>query len=120
MYNFINKDFVLNSDFEIRVVREDPNDIDLLIPLDLRTLNLYVEEMPTFLENRFQFTEVRNIVLRITKNNIDHLCTIHLLNSVDIHSAIMNFTMNYEKHNIEIIKSDYSVEMNLRRKQIND
>lgn len=116
MYSFTNREFVLNSDFEIRIVREDDQDIDLLIPLELRTLNLYIDQMPNFLDDRFQFTEVRNIIIRITKNSENSYCTIHLLNSVDIHSAIMNFTMDFEKHTIEIIKNEYSVEMYLRRK----
>lgn len=116
MYCFTNGKFTLNSDFEIRIVREDSEDIDLLIPLDLRTLNLSFDNMPRYLDNRFQFTEVRNIVLRITKINQNSLCTVHLLNSVDIHSAIMNFTMNYENHSIDIVESDYNVEMILRRK----
>ena len=116
MYSFSNEEFVLNSDFEIRVVREDKDDIDLLIPLDLRTLNLFIDQMPTFIENRFQFNEVRNIILRITKVDHNNLCTIHLLNSVDIHSAIMNFTMNYKEHSIDIIKNDFSVDMYLKRK----
>lgn len=116
MYKFANNTFNLYSDFEIRVVREDETDIDLLVPLDLRTLNLYIDGIPNFLDSRFQFTEVRNVIIRLTKNGDDHYCTIHLLDSVDIHSAIMNFTMNYEDHSIYIVKGDYSVEMNLRRK----
>ncbi|NLC03497.1 MAG: hypothetical protein GX787_04355 [Tissierellia bacterium] len=116
MYSFLNAEFILNSDFEIRVVREDKDDIDLLIPLDLRTLNLCIDQMPSFIDNRFQFNEVRNIILRIAKVDQNNLCTIHLLNSVDIHSAIMNFTMNYKEHSIDIIKNNFSVDMHLRRK----
>lgn len=116
MYKYTNKEFDLFSDFEIRIVREDELDIDLLVPLDLRTLNMIIDEMPDFLDSRFQFTEVRNVIIRLTKNGGDNSCTIHLLDSVDIHSAIMNFTMNYDKHSIYILKNDYSVEMSLRRK----
>ncbi len=116
MYKFSNKKFDLFSDFEIRIVREDEKDIDLLVPLDLRTLNLYIDELPDFLGNRLQFTEVRNIIIRITKNGDDNLCTIHLLDSIDILSATMNFTMNYENYAIYILRNDFSVEMNLRRK----
>lgn len=119
MYKFTKNKFDLFSDFEIRIVREDDRDIDLLVPLDLRTLNLFIDKIPDFLDSRFQFTEVRNIIIRLTKNIDDNYCTIHLLDSVDIHSAIMNFTMNYEEHSIYILKGDYSVEMNLRRK-LND
>lgn len=116
MYKFTNKKFDLFSDFEIRIVREDEMDIDLLIPIDLRTLNLVLDHMPDFLGSRFQFTEVRNIIIRLTRDEKDNLCTVHLLNSVDIQSALVNFTMNYEEHCIYIVKDDYSVEMNLRRK----
>lgn len=116
MYQYTNNEFDLKSDFEIRTVREEDSDIDLLIPLELRTLNLYIDKMPNFLVDRFQFTEIRNIMIRITKYSDTSLCTIHLLKSVDIHSAIMNFTMDFENHIIEIIRNEYSVQMNLRRK----
>ena len=116
MYKYRNKEFDVFSDFEIRIVREDELDIDLLVPLDLRTLNMIIEGMPDFIGSRFQFTEVRNIIIRLTKDGADNTCTIHLLDSVDIHSAIMNFTMNYKEHSIYILKDDYSVEMNLRKK----
>ena len=116
MYKFTNKKFDLFSDFEIRVVREDDSDIDLLVPLDSRTLNILIDKMPDFLDSRFQFTKVRNVVIRLTKDGADNCCTIHLLDSVDIHSAIMNFTMNYEDHCIYIVRDDYTVGMNLRKK----
>jgi len=111
MNKYENGRLIIYSDIEIRKLREENNDIDLLIPLDLRTLNLHINNMPKYIEDRFQFNEVRNIIIRFTTNKDDNICTIHLLNSIDIHSGIVNFTMNYDRHCIRIINSDFSVEI---------
>ena len=111
MNKYENGKLIIYSDIEIRNLREEYNDIDLLIPLDLRTLNLHIDNMPKYIEDRFQFNEVRNIIIRFTTNKNDNFCTIHLLKSIDIHSSIVNFTMNYDRHCIRIVNSDFSVEM---------
>jgi len=113
MNRYENGEFILYSDFEIRTIREESGDIDLLIPLDLRVLNLHIEDMPTYIGDRFQFSEVRNIIIRFTKDEYNNYCTIHLLKNIDLHSAIMNFTLDYKGHKIEIKRKEYSVEMNI-------
>lgn len=104
---------IIHSDFEIRKLREEKDDIDLLIPLDLSVLNLHIDNMPGYISDRFQLTEVRSILIRFTTDSNNNYCTIHFLKSIDIQSAIINFTMDYTNHNIKISKSDYSVEMYL-------
>lgn len=69
--------------------------------------------MPEYISDRFQFTEVKNILIRFTTDHDNNFCTIHFLKSMDLQSAIINFTMDYTNHNIKIIKSDYSVDMYL-------
>ena len=49
---------------------EDGPDIDLFIPIDYRTLNLYIEDMPAYMEGRIQLTEVRNIIIRFLRKKI--------------------------------------------------
>ena len=117
MNEYVNGKFSIYSDFEIRKLREDNGDIDLLIPLDLRTLNLYIENMPTFLSDRLQFNSVRNIILRFNTGDDNNLCTIHLLDSVDILSSIVNFTLDYSNHWIIIVKDDYSSSMYIKSKE---
>ena len=114
MNKYESGEFILNSDFEIRKLREEFNDIDLLVPLDQRVLNLRFESMPTFIADRFQFSEVRNIIIRLTTDKDNNYCTIHLLNSVDLHSAIMNFTFDYKGRSINILRNDFSVEMRIQ------
>lgn len=111
MNKYENGNLVIYSDFEIRKLREDNNDIDLLIPLDLRVLNIHIDNMPKYIEDRFQFNEIRAIIVRITTKTDNNHCTIHLLKSIDLNSAIVNFSMNYKDHNIKIVKGEFSVEM---------
>lgn len=117
MNEYVKGKFTIYSDFEIRKLREDNGDIDLLIPLDLRTLNIYIENMPAFLSDRLQFKSVRNIILRFNTADDNNLCTIHLLDSVDILSSIVNFTLDYSNHLIRIVKDDYSSSMYIKLKE---
>ncbi|WFA07789.1 hypothetical protein [Tissierella sp. Yu-01] len=114
MNKYENGNLVIYSDFEIRKLREDKGDIDLLIPLDMRVLNIHMDDMPKYIDDRFQFSEVRNIIVRFTTSVENDYCTIHLLRSIDLNSAIVNFSMNYKEYNIKIIKSDFNAEMYLQ------
>lgn len=111
-----NGNFLIISEFEIRILREEGPDVDLFIPINLRTLNLHINGLPEYINGRIQFPEVRNIIVRFTKLKDNEFCTIHLLNSVDLQSAVANFEMNYKDHYIKIIKEEYSVEMYLEKK----
>lgn len=111
-----NGNFRITSDFEIRLLKEEGPDVDLFIPLNLRTLNLHIDGLPEYINGRIQFPEVRNIIVRFTKLKDNEFCTIHLLDSVDLQSAIANFEMNYKDYYIKIIKEEYSVEMYLEKK----
>lgn len=101
----------INSDFEIRLLREMDDDIDLLVPINQRVLNLYIDNMPDFLSDRFQFTEVKNIIIRYTTNSENTYCTVHFLRSIDMNSALVNFTVNYEEREIKIVDKEYCVDM---------
>lgn|SRR5699024_5485881 len=115
MNKYEKSNLVLHSDFEIRTLRQEGKDIDVLIPLDLRVLNLHIDNMPEYISDRFQFTEVRNILIRFTTDKDKNICTIHFLKSIDLQSALVNFTMNYKEHNIKIMKAHYSVEMYIEK-----
>ncbi len=111
MNKYENGNLVIYSDFIIRKLREDNKDIDLIIPLELRVLNIHIDDMPKHIIDRFQFNEVRNIIVRFTTHKDNNYCTIHLLRNIDLISAIVNFTINYEEHYIKIVKGEFSVDM---------
>lgn len=101
--------FNLMSDFDIGVLREDEEDIDLIIPLDYRTLDLYFEDMPSYINNRIQCSMIKNIVIRLSKMSTNFLCTIHFLRNIDLHSSVINFEIEYKNKRIEIEDLEYSV-----------
>lgn len=101
------------SDFEIRTIMEEGPDIDLFIPLDLRTLNLYIEDMPQYMDNRIQLNEVRNIIIRFSTEKNSNYCTVHFLRNIDLQSAVMNFVFNYKNHHIKLKRKEYNAEMHI-------
>lgn len=106
----------IESDFEIRILREEGDDIDLFIPLEYRTVNLYLADLPAYLDDRIQFTEIRNVIIRFSTEKDNDYCTIHFLDSIDLHSAVANLVINYKDHYISIKNQAYSSQVSIKRK----
>lgn len=109
-------EFLIISDFEIRTLREGIDDIDLFIPMNMRTLNLYIEDLPAYIKGRLQFTQIRNLIIRFSMNQEEKLCTIHLLKDIDLQSAEVNFKMKYKDYYIILRENKYFNEMYLKKK----
>lgn len=103
----------IKSDFEIRTFMEDGKDVDLFIPLDYRTLNLNIEGLPYYMDDRIQLNEVRNIIIRFSMEKDNDKCTIHFLRNIDLQSAVMNFVIDYSEHYIRLEKKEYNGEMHI-------
>lgn len=99
----------IQSDFNMRILREDDLDIDIIIPLDNRTVDLHFDNMPNYFINRIQCPMIKNIILRLSKLTDNSLCTVHLLRSIDLHSSIINFEIDYNNLFIEIVDLGHSV-----------
>lgn len=99
------------SDFEIRTLREDEEDIDFLIPLNNRPLNLIFCNMPDYLDKRFQFTgSVYGILIRISKFQSNQ-ATIHILKNIDLNSSFLNFEICYDSLLFKVIDCVSFVEL---------
>lgn len=116
--DYIKDKMKIVTDYELRIIKEDENDTDVLIDLDRRTVNFEIDKLPKYLNSRFQFNDVKSIIIRFTKLG-DNICTIHFLRSVDLHSGIVNFEVDYTEHFIEIIDKKYCVEFKITRKEEN-
>ncbi|MCT4617995.1 MAG: hypothetical protein N4A62_01185 [Marinisporobacter sp.] len=114
IYN--NENFYIEHDFEVRIIREEENDVDLLIPIENRTLNVYIEE-GIGLHSRMQFSAVKGILFRFSTLESSHICTIHLLRNIDIHSSIVNFEIDYKDHFIEVKDQEYFIDMRFCKKE---
>lgn len=101
--------FNLISDFDVRVLREDEIDIDIIIPLDFKTLDLQFDNMPNYIGNRIQCSMIKNVVIRLSKLEDNTLCTIHFLRNIDLHSSVLNFEIDYKCKKVYIEDMEYSV-----------
>lgn len=111
-----NGNFLLNSDFDIRVVRQEGDDTDLFIPVGNRTLNLHLGNLAHPSVSRLQFPNVRNLLIRFCSGEESHDCTVHLLSSIDLYSSLMNFEIDYRDSCIELKESPHYAELFITRK----
>lgn len=109
MYEFKQYNLNLVSDFEIKVFKDRECDIDLIIPLNNRTLNLILDS--NNIASRIQFNEVESILIRLRKDD-NNIGTIHFLKDKGIHSTICNFEIDYFSKKLSILINEYTVEMN--------
>ncbi|TAH63436.1 MAG: hypothetical protein EWM50_02705 [Gottschalkiaceae bacterium] len=103
------------SDFEVRILREDDVDIDIIVPLEGRTLDLQFSNMPDYMGNRIQCSIIKNLVMRFSKSANNTICTVHLLRSIDIYSSVINFELDYKELIIQIKDLEYSAVFRILR-----
>ncbi|MBU5675240.1 hypothetical protein KQI88_02260 [Alkaliphilus sp. MSJ-5] len=110
--------FVLKSDFEIREIRqEDENgDVDLFIPIEYKTVNLFLPFIKEENMSRIQLSEVKSIVIRFNTSNVNNRCSIHFLKNIDLLSHLLNFELDYEQYAIIVKQEEYSVSFKLIEK----
>lgn len=106
----------INSDIEINVLNEMEKDVDLIINLDNRVVNLRLYDLPNYIINRIQLTEVKSILIRHSLIEGNNTATIHFLRVIDLNSSLMNFSVDYSKIYIEILNEDFSLSFNIRKK----
>lgn len=110
---------VIETDMEIRTIREEGEDIDIIIPLNNRTVNLYLDDMPPYIKSRFQFSMIKNIIFKFCNIEENTVCTVHFLRSIDLHSSVVNFEIDYSNHYFEILNKEYLVEIRTKKKEYN-
>lgn len=102
--NYSNSNLNIQSDFLIRTIDQGNNDLDLIIPLDNRVVNLSIKPCSPSYPETFQFTQVSSIIIRYNTSPNNNVCSIHLLRSIDMTTALVNFDLSYKGLNFQIIK----------------
>ncbi|AHM55590.1 hypothetical protein EAL2_c02870 [Peptoclostridium acidaminophilum DSM 3953] len=105
----------IETDFEIRLVRDEAFDADIIIPVGDRTVNLEIEGLPEYMGGRLQSCMVANVLIRLSKDESNKVATIHYLRSIDLYSAMLNFEIDYSSCSISIKDEGYSVLMRIQR-----
>ena len=101
------------SDVEVKEIKKDLYNIDLLIPIEYRCVNLDFDNLPVYISSRVQFPLVKSILIRFCTVEDNNICTIHFLSDSGIHSTIANFEMDYSKIYMEILDKEFFVEIKI-------
>ncbi|HEY8892671.1 MAG TPA: hypothetical protein VIM70_20745 [Clostridium sp.] len=109
----------IKSDFEIKEIQKDKQNIDLIIPIEDRCVNIYFDNLPKYINSRIQFPMVKKMFFRFCIIENNNICTIHLLNDSGIHSSIANFEIDYSTIYIEVSDKEFFVDIKFCEKQNN-
>ena len=101
------------SDFKVKEIQKDEYNIDLIINLEYRCVNLYFMELPKYINSRVQFPNVKSVLIRFCTIEDKNICTIHFLANSGIHSTIANFEIDYSETYIEVEDKEFSVDVRL-------
>lgn len=107
----------ITCDFEVKEIIKDEYNIDLIIPMEQRCVNLYFENLPTYIKSRIQFPKVKSILIRFCIKEVDNICTVHFLSDSGIYSTMANFEIDYSETYIEIKDKEFSVDMKIIKKK---
>ena len=101
------------SDFEVKEIQKDEYNVDLIIPLEYRCVNLYFDNFPKYINSRVQFPSVKSILIRFCTKEDNNICTIHFLSDSGIHSTMANFEMDYSETYIEVRDKEFFIDMKM-------
>lgn len=114
MNKYNNYNLNISSELEIKELHNLEEDVDIIINTDRGVVNLLLEELPEYIQSRFQLTEVNHILFRISKIQDTNLCTIHFLRVIDLNSSLMNFVLDISKIKIKIYKTEFQINMEIK------
>lgn len=103
--------FKIASDFKVREIQKDEYNLDLIIPIENRCVNVYLHNAPKYIVSRVQFPSVKSILVRFCIIEDNNICTVHFLSDSGIHSTMANFEMDYSGTYIEIRDCEFFVDM---------
>ena len=106
------------SDFKVKEIQKDEYNIDLIINVEYRCVNLYFMDFPRYLNSRVQFPNVKSVLIRFCTIEDNNICTMHFLGDSGIHSTIANFEIDYSETYIEIEDKEFSVDVRLGVKNL--
>ncbi|WP_066505417.1 hypothetical protein [Abyssisolibacter fermentans] len=113
MKKFEISNFKMMSDFDIRILREENDDVDIIVAIGDRVVNLIFNDIIEGLGSRIQFVDIKNIIVRFNKSKNLNICTIHMLKKIDLFSAVANFEIDYSKYCICVEAKEGFVKMYL-------
>ncbi|MBW9148555.1 hypothetical protein K2F40_06200 [Clostridium sp. CM028] len=103
------------GDFAIKEIQKDEYNVDLIIEVEYRCVNLYFENLPKYIKSRIQFPSVKSIFIRFCNIEDNNICTVHFLSDSGIHSTMANFEIDYSEIYIEVTDKEFFVELKIHK-----
>ena len=107
-------DFIIKSDFEVKEIQKEKYNIDLIIDVEYRCVNMYFNNFTKLINSRVQFPSVKSILIRFCTIKGNNICTIHFLSDSGIHSSMANFEIDYSETYFEVLKKDFFVSLKMQ------
>lgn len=111
--------FKIKSDFKIKEIQKDKYNVDLIIDVEYRCVNIYFNNFNKLIDSRVQFPLVKSILIRFCNIKENNICTIHLLSDSAIHSAMANFEIDYSKICLEVCRKDFFASLTMNEEEHN-
>ena len=105
--------FKIISDFKVKEIQKDKYNVDLIIEVGYRCVNLYFDNLPNYIKSRIQFPSVKSIFIRFCIIEDNNICTVHFLNDSGIHSTMANFEIDYSQIYMEVRDKEFSVDIKI-------
>lgn len=113
MYFYKNNYLNISSDIEIIELNNSGEDADVIISLDNNVVNIEIDNMPDYLSDRIQLTEVKTILIRFSLKKDHKLGMIHFLRVVDLNTPLMNFEIDLSGIEIIIRKEKFNIKLKI-------
>ena len=108
-----NSNLKIISDFKIKEIQKHKYNVDLIIEVEYRCINLYFDNLPNYIKSRVQFPSVKSIFIRFCIVEDNNICTVHFLSDSRIYSTIANFEIDYSQIYMEIRDKEFSVDIKI-------
>lgn len=116
MKRYKNNYLEILSDLEINQLNKNNIDEDFIINIENKVINLEIEDMPNYIVERFQLTEVRSILIRHSLDENIKYGTIHFLRVIDLNSSLLNFTIDLSKVRFEVLVEEFAIKVFIKKK----
>ena len=101
------------SDFKVKEIQKDNYNVDLIIEVGYRCVNLYFDDLPKYIKSRVQFPSVKSIFIRFCIIEDNNICTLHFLSDSGVYSSMTNFEIDYSQLYMEVRDKEFSVDLKI-------
>lgn len=106
------KGLKIKSDFEIRTLRENKIEKDLLIDTGGRVLNLFFPKLAPYIKGRIQLTEVSHVLIRYAFKG-PKILGLYFMRNIDMSTPLMQVDIDFTGKEFIFTKEEFAASFKL-------